>query len=53
VLYLSHGENSVADIFKLLEAKTDVEFIYKHIRLGVMVLGGIGTQVPGPVDGIC
>jgi hypothetical protein len=36
-----------------VSAKTDVEFIHKHIRLGVMVLGGIGIQVPDPVDGIC
>jgi hypothetical protein len=55
-LYFSHGENSVADIFKLLEkkhqpisAKIDVEFTHKPIRQGVMVFDGTGTQVPRPV----
>ena len=56
MLYFSHGENSVADVFKLLEkkhqpisAKTDVEFMHKPIRQGVMVFDRTGTQAPGPV----
>jgi hypothetical protein len=36
-----------------VSAKTDVEFIHKYIRLGVMVFDGIGTQVPRSVGGIC